>query len=79
MTFITVDKGLTKENGIKAAIKKIEENPANKPFRYTGAFYSQHTGQVAFVEVPNAGFKPQKKGQNCGMEKFQTLKNQFRS
>jgi len=50
MTFITVKKGLTKESGIRAAIKKIEEN-TDTPFRYRGAFYSRRSGQVSFVEV----------------------------
>jgi len=51
MTFITVRKGLTREDGIRAAIKKIEENSINKPFRYSGVLYSATLGQVTFTGV----------------------------
>ena len=52
MTFITVEKGLSKEAGLRSALKKIEaEAYPGKKFRFTGAMYVRRTGQTVFIEA----------------------------
>jgi len=53
MTTIHVGKGLSKIESIRKAIRKIETNPINYPFRFTGAIYSRILGQVTFVLPKN--------------------------
>ncbi len=50
MTFIMVDKGLSKVAGLRAALEKIEASTGEK-FRFTGAMYVARTGQTVFIEA----------------------------
>ena len=50
MTFVTIEKWLTKQEGIKRALKKIEEDSTFENFKFSGALYNPRSGKVIFLE-----------------------------
>ncbi len=51
MTTIHVEPYLSKELAVTRAVEKIESNPINKPFLFTGAIYSKKTGASYVLRI----------------------------